>query len=132
MKELPRFGWRRLWFSFQCAGIGLAQLWRTQQNFRLHLAGAGMVMLLAIVLGVDRRDGVALALAIGLVLTTEALNTAIEFLLDAIAPDHHPLIGLSKDVAAAAVLMSALAAIVVACLVFPVYLEPFCRRFYPW
>jgi diacylglycerol kinase len=49
---------------------------------------------------------------------TEAVNTAIEFLVDLISPEFNPLAGHIKDIAAAAVLLSALAAIIIGCIIF--------------
>lgn len=124
MNELsgPRFGVGRFVRSFGFAFRGVVYLWRTQQNFRVHLAAAGAVGALAAALRVDRRDAALLALSIGLVLATEGINTSIELLLDALSPGRHPLVGRSKDVAAGAVLVAAFAAAVVACLVFLPYL----------
>jgi diacylglycerol kinase len=56
-------------------------------------------------------------LAIALVLTAEALNTAVERLADAIMPHHHPLVGTAKDLGAGAVLLAATAAAVIGVLV---------------
>jgi diacylglycerol kinase (ATP) len=61
------------------------------------------------------------AIAIVAVWTAEALNTALELLGDAAAPDPHPLVGQAKDVAAGAVLISAIGAVVIGALVFAPY-----------
>ena len=47
-----------------------------------------------------------------------AVNTAVEALGDAVSPDEHPLVGRAKDAAAGAVLLAAIAALVVAAIVF--------------
>lgn len=57
-------------------------------------------------------EWVLLTLTIALVFVAEALNTAIEFLADAVMPARHPMIEKSKDVAAAAVLVAAIASVV--------------------
>ena len=54
---------------------------------------------------------VLLALAMGLVLTAELLNTALEAVVDLVSPEEHPLAKQAKDVAAAAVLVASLAAL---------------------
>jgi len=46
------------------------------------------------------------------------LNTAIEFLVDLVQPDHHPLAEKAKDIAAAAVLIAAIASVVIGVIVF--------------
>ena len=63
---------------------------------------------------VARRDGEIR----GLVLVVEALNTCLETLCDLVSPTYHPLVKKCKDVSAAAVLISALAAVGVAALLF--------------
>lgn len=57
-------------------------------------------------------------LCIALVISLEALNTAIEHLTDLVSPDYHPLAGKAKDVAAAAVLIAAMGAAVAGGLIF--------------
>jgi diacylglycerol kinase (ATP) len=57
-------------------------------------------------------------LAISIVSIGEALNTAFEFLADAASPAFHPLVRNAKDVAAGAVLITALAAAIIGALVF--------------
>ncbi|PHS64065.1 MAG: diacylglycerol kinase [Flavobacterium sp.] len=57
-------------------------------------------------------------LAIGLVMGTEGINTAIEEIADFIHPEQHPKIGLIKDLSAGAVFLTALAAIVIACIIY--------------
>ncbi len=58
-----------------------------------------------------------LALAIGMVLFAELLNTAVEAVVDLVSPDEHPLAKQAKDVAAAAVLVAALTAVAAGALV---------------
>ena len=60
----------------------------------------------------------AVALCITLVLSMEAVNTAIEHLTNLVSPDFHPLAGKAKDVAAAAVLLSAMGSVLVAAIIF--------------
>jgi diacylglycerol kinase (ATP) len=57
-------------------------------------------------------------LAVVAVWTSEALNTAFEFLTDVASPAFHPLAGKAKDVAAGAVLISAIGAVLIGLLVF--------------
>lgn len=53
--------------------------------------------------------------------TAEALNTAVEFLADAVSPEFHPLVKHSKDVAAGSVLISAIGSAVIGLLVLGPY-----------
>ncbi len=62
-------------------------------------------------------DWIAVVLCIGMVLSAEAMNTAVELLADALHPDRDERIRVVKDLAAGAVLITAIASVVVAILV---------------
>lgn len=64
-------------------------------------------------LNITKAEWLAQIIIIGMVLSTEGLNTAIEKLADYIQPNHDPKIGLIKDIAAGAVCFSALCGIIV-------------------
>lgn len=98
------------WSSFRCALAGIAHMIRTQRHARWHLLGTLAVAILGFSLHVSGGEWLALIVAVALVWTAEAFNTAIELLGDTITKDKHPLIGHAKDVAAGAVLMAAIAA----------------------
>jgi len=102
--------------SFVHAGRGL-RLLLDEPNLRLQLLAAGAVIVLGLWLDVGHTDWALLVLASGLVLASEALNTALEALADRVAPDRHPLVAKAKDVAAAGVLIASLAAAAVGLLV---------------
>ena len=59
-----------------------------------------------------------IVLAVSIVWTAEALNTAFEFLADAASPNFHPVVRDAKDVAAGAVLITALASSVIGAIIF--------------
>lgn len=100
----------RTFRSFVYAGEGLAYLARTQPNFRVHLLATIAVIGTAAGVGATAVEIGVLVLAIGLVLLGEALNTAIEALVDLSSPVVHPLAKIAKDVSAAGVLLAAGAA----------------------
>jgi diacylglycerol kinase (ATP) len=103
--------------SFRHAFRGLAALVSSQHNAWVHALATAVVVALGLLLDVDRTQWALLALACGGVWAAEGLNTALEWLCDAVSPEHHPLVGRAKDVAAAAVLLAALAASAVGALV---------------
>jgi diacylglycerol kinase (ATP) len=117
--------------GFRYAFWGIGHLWLEQLNIRVHAAATILVIAAGVVLRVERYDWIALVLAIGLVWTAEALNTAIEHLSDAACPDPHPLVGKAKDVGAGAVLLAAIAALVVALLVYVPYLIQWFKPTFP-
>jgi undecaprenol kinase len=93
---------------------GLAFSVRTERSIRVHvLALVGVVVVLA-VFAPSPEWWALVALACGAVITTELINTAVEHLADHLHPEKHPSIGIVKDCSAAAVLVSSIAAIVVA------------------
>ncbi len=104
--------------SFYYAFKGVADVLRTQYNMRIHLLAAFMAIVLGIVLNISTSEWIAICICIGMVMALEAMNTAVEYLTDLVSPDYHPLAGKAKDAAAAAVLLAAIAALVVGCLVF--------------
>jgi diacylglycerol kinase len=108
--------------SFVYAVQGLAHLVRTQFNARVHLLASVLVCMVGVYVGLSRAEWLWIAVAITLVWSAEAFNTALEQLADALHPKQHPGIGRAKDVAAAAVLIAAVGAAVIGTLVFVPYL----------
>lgn len=104
--------------SFGYAFKGVAILLRTQPNARIHLLAALMAVVLAYLLECSNTEWAILLLTIGSVFTAEAFNTALEFLTDLVSPEYHELAGKTKDMAAAAVLFSAIIALGVAIFIF--------------
>ena len=96
--------------SFQYAFQGMADLFRTQPNARIHLLLAGLAILLGWIFSLAPLEWCFIALAMALVFAAEAFNTALEYLTDLASPGYHELAGKAKDAAAAAVLFSAMGA----------------------
>jgi len=110
----PRHG---LIASFAFAFAGIAYLFRTQRNARVHLAIAVLVCVLAAWLRVTRVEWAILVLTIACVLILEGLNTALEAVVDLASPQIHPLAKVAKDVTAGMVLIAAIAAVIVGLLI---------------
>jgi diacylglycerol kinase len=111
--------------SFGFAFMGLGYLFRTQRNARIELASAIIVCALAAWLRVDPISWAILILTIGSVLAAEALNTAIEAVVDLASPKLHPVAKIAKDVSAGMVLIVAIGAIGVGWFVLGI---PLCER----
>jgi diacylglycerol kinase (ATP) len=103
--------------SFRYAFQGVAELFRSQPNARIHLVVAALVVVAGRVLKISTTEWAVIVLCMALVLALEAVNTALEFLTDLVSPEHHPLAGKAKDVAAAAVLLAACGSVVVGLLI---------------
>jgi diacylglycerol kinase (ATP) len=104
--------------SVRCALNGIGVMLRSQHNAWLHALATAAVVGLALALALSASEWCWIVLAIVAVWTAEALNTAFEFLTDVASPGFHPIAGKAKDVAAGAVLISALGAVAIAGLVF--------------
>jgi diacylglycerol kinase len=104
--------------SFKFAFRGLLVLLQTQRNARVHLLATALAIGAGVYFDITEFEWCGIIFAIALVWITEALNTALEFLADATMPKHHDLVGKAKDVAAAAVLVAAIAALFVGLLIF--------------
>jgi diacylglycerol kinase (ATP) len=103
--------------SFGHAFDGWWYVLRTQRNAWLHVAIALSVFGLAAWLGLSSLEWAIIVLTTAMVFAAEFFNTAIELVVDLASPREHPLAKLGKDVAAAAVLLTALAAVFVGILV---------------
>ena len=104
--------------SFGHAFRGLKILLQTQHNARIHAVATLLVVAAGALFGISPAEWALVALAVAAVWTAEALNSAIEFLVDLASPDFHPLAAKAKDLAAGAVLAAAIGALVVGVLVF--------------
>jgi diacylglycerol kinase len=103
--------------SFRFAFAGLGNALRTQRNARIHVSIAAVVLVLGVALGLDALEWAVIALTVGFVLVAELFNTVIEAVVDLVTDEYHPLAKQAKDVAAGAVLISAMAAVVVGVLI---------------
>lgn len=104
--------------SFTYAMQGIAVLIKGEHNAWLHVLATLIVLVLGFVFDVARLDWVCLFLAIALVWVAEGLNTAVEYLADAVSLEYVENIKHAKDIAAGAVLISSLFAVLIAVFVF--------------
>ncbi len=118
MPNRKPFSWSARLKSFTYAWAGLKAVLRTEHNAHIHLVLTIAVLIASFFFRVSLQEGMALVIVMAMVWTAEIFNTAIEKAMDFISKEKHPQIGLVKDLAAAAVLVTAAAAIIVGCLVF--------------
>lgn len=101
--------------SFRYAWAGISYAFQTQRNFRIHTFLGLFAIGLGLFLQVSAAEIAVIGLTIGAVLAMELLNTAIESVVDlTVKQTYHELAKIAKDCSAAAVLISALAAVGVA------------------
>ncbi len=103
--------------SFRCAARGVRLMLRSQHNAWLHAVASCCVLIVGGLCVLTAAEWCWIILAIMAVWTAEALNTALELLADAAAPEFHPVVGYAKDVAAGGVLISAMGSAIVGVLV---------------
>jgi diacylglycerol kinase (ATP) len=101
--------------SFKYAWCGISYAFQTQRNFRIHVGIGALAISLGVFLHLRPVEMAVVGLTSGLVLVMELLNTAIESVVDlTVKHSYHELAKIAKDCAAGAVLVSALAAVLVA------------------
>lgn len=108
----------RLSRSFQFAWQGLHACMLSEPNFRIHIVSSLLVVGSGFLLGISTIEWLVVLLCIGLVITMEMLNTAIEKLCDVVHREHHTGIRQTKDIAAGAVLASAIMAAICGTVIF--------------
>ncbi|HEX21684.1 MAG TPA: phosphatase PAP2 family protein, partial [Actinobacteria bacterium] len=91
---------------------------RTQRNMKVHFIVAAAVLGISLILNVSGTQFMLLLIVIAMVLVSELINTAIESAVDITTSAYDPLAKVAKDVAAASVMVSVFAAVVVGYLIF--------------
>ena len=104
--------------GFMYAFRGLWYALRTQRNARVHIFIAVLAILLGVVLHISDVEFALVFVAITGVFIAEMFNTVFELCIDLASPDYHPLAKTAKDVAAGAVLLSAMLSVVIGLFVF--------------
>jgi len=104
--------------SVRYALRGIGAMLRTQHNAWIHAAATVAALGAGFAFRIAAGEWLAVVLSIIAVWTAEALNTAFEALCDVASPEFHPMVERAKDVAAGAVLISAIGALCVGALVF--------------
>lgn len=108
---------RKVLRSFRFAGQGILDLFRFENNAKVHLLVAVLVVGAGFVLHLKPVEWAIIITQIGLVWAAEAFNTAIEKLCDFVSPGLHPQIKAIKDLSSGAVLILTIAAVIVGLIV---------------
>lgn len=101
---------------------GILYALKTQRHLRYHFYLAATVFVLSYILDVGRTDFLIISIAVILVLFAEMINTAIEYAVDMISPEHSEKARVIKDVAAGAVFITAFGAAVLGYIILFPYL----------
>jgi diacylglycerol kinase len=116
--EQKKFSWKERGNSFSYAWDGIKAVFRTEHNTWIHLALTVVALTLGFILKITTGEFLAIIIIMTMVWMAEIFNTAIEKTMDFISKEKHPQIKLVKDLAAAAVLVTAVAALIVGAIIF--------------
>lgn len=113
---------RKFLESLRYALEGIAYCIKTQRNMKIHFVFAMIALIAGIILQISKLEYIIIIMVITMVFVCEIFNTAIEKAVDTTTQEYHPIAKIAKDVAASAVLVAALNAVIVGCLIFGRYL----------
>lgn len=127
-KIIRNLAWQvapNLFLSFKYAWAGVRYAFVTQRNFRIHTFIGVVAVSLGLLLQIELVELAIIVMTCAIVMVLELLNTAIESVVDlTVKQTYHELAKIAKDCAAGAVLISAIAAVVVAaCILLPPLLQ---------
>ena len=118
VKRKLRIDEKRLVNSFAYAFEGIKQAYIGEQNLRIHIFIATLVIIFGFILKISYFEWLICLLLIGLVIMAESINTAVEYVVDLASPKIHPLAKAAKDTASAGVLMMAIISAVIGLIIF--------------
>ncbi|MFC4022760.1 diacylglycerol kinase family protein [Oceanobacillus longus] len=109
---------RKSSIGFSYAWNGIKEIAKTEHNFRIHLVATILTTVAGFTFRLSNVEWAIIVLTIGLVLMAEVMNSAIEKMIDYLKPEIHPSAKIIKDIAAGAVLITAVIAFIVALIIF--------------
>lgn len=104
--------------TFRNAFKGIAHVFKNEFNFRIHIIATISVIAAGLIFEINKAEWLSLIIVISMVNASEIFNSAIEYISDFISPNYNEKIRIIKDVAAGAVLLTAIGAFVLACVIF--------------
>lgn len=107
--------------SCKSAYKGIVYSFKTERHLRFHFFAAFVVIAGGGYLHLKIDEWLFITYAIGSVLVAELFNTALERAVDLAKPDYHALAGIAKDIAAGAVLVTAIQSVIIGLMIFGPY-----------
>ncbi|MWB95456.1 diacylglycerol kinase family protein [Flavobacterium sp. GA093] len=104
--------------SMTYAFNGAVKLIRTEHSVMVQFSLGVLMTIAGFYFNITRTEWLFQVLAIGLVVSIEGLNTAVEKIADFIHPDYHERIGFIKDIAAGAVFFAAMTAVAIGSIIY--------------
>lgn len=109
---------KKLLKSFKYAFEGIFTGIKEEQNIKIHIAIMILVIIFGIMLKISKAEWIICVILFGLVISMELINTAIENTVDLITKEKNEQAKIAKDVAAGAVLVSAIASAIIGLIIF--------------
>ncbi len=109
---------KRLRNSFKYAFFGIIQAYKGEQNLKIHTIIAGLVLFCGFFFHISYLEWFVCLILIGLVLMAEFFNTALEYTVDLVSLEIHPLAKAAKDTASAGVLIMAIISAIIGLVIF--------------
>lgn len=109
--------------SVKYAVVGAYKLITTEHSVMVQFSVGILITILGFVFGITKTEWMFQTIAVGMVLATEGVNTAVEKIADFIHPEFHTRIGFIKDIAAGAVTFAAITAITVGAIIYVPYFK---------
>ena len=107
-----------LFKSFGYAFEGIFTRIRNERNMKIHCTAAVLVVIAGLILGLSVTEWCICLTLFGLVMALELVNTSIEAVVDLVTEERKPLAKIAKDTAAGAVLIAAIMAAIIGCVIF--------------
>ena len=111
-------GLKKFFNSFTYPVKGLKYAYRNEQNLAFDVGMALIVTIFGFIFKISGSEWIVLVLTIGLVISCELINTAIEATVDLVTQEYHPLAKVAKDTSAAAVFVFAIISVIVGLIIF--------------
>ena len=109
---------KRLFNSFRCAFTGILSALDSEPNLKIHFIAIIITSFAGLFFSIHAWEWCVIILCFVLVVSFEMMNTALEKTLDVVHPEIHSTVKLAKDLAAGAVLISAIGSVVIAGIIF--------------
>ena len=119
---------KKLINSFKCAIQGIKQAVKTERNVKIHITIMILVIIAGIFLKINTQEWIICIILFGLVISLELVNSAIEATVDIAMPEINEKAKVAKDVAAGAVLVSAIASAIIGLIIFIPKVIAFCTN----
>lgn len=108
--------------SFRYAFEGFVAAFKEEPNLKIHFCIAFLVILAGFWFRIAKLDWIIIIAMIGLVISVELTNTAIEAIVDYLIKEQHPGAKIAKDISAAAVLVTAITSSITGLIIFIPYI----------